>query len=1100
MEAPLDEFRSAVRTSVRKSLVSRQRYQLGWGKNPNNYNTGVLPIMFRLVLTVNDWRTSVRAYVFVGLAALCPVSTVVAVTPDGLSASDLAALQWRELGTAATSGRITRFAVHPDDVRMIYVATASGGLWKSTNAGTSWESIFTQQSSVSLGDVALAPSNPDIVWLGTGEQNSVRSSQFGDGVYRSDDAGKTWQHMGLEDSRHVGRILIHPENPDIVYVAALGSLWGSGEERGLYRTTDGGKTWTQLLKPSEYTGVVEVQMHPQNPNILFAATFQRERRMWSMVGGGDEGGLFRSDDGGDSWSAVGNGFPTGDVGRVGVTFCPSSPDTLYATAVGPDGGTFRSTDGGTSWERRNEKVQSHWYYGELVCDPQNAERLYVPMTPLLMSEDGGETFNNIAQTMVHGDHHTLWVNPEDPEHLMVGNDGGVYTSRDRGANWHWSSNLPVMQLYTVAVDMQEPFYHVYGGTQDNGSWEGPVATRFSDGISNADWTFISGGDGFYAVADPQDPSIMYSQSQYGVLYRTDRKSGEQRRIQPWQPQDGEFPPYRWNWSAPFVISPHDSKTLYFGANVVFRSKDRGTSWERISPDLTRQVSRDDLPLQGRVQPINAIDLHASTAMYGNTHSLAVSNLRRGLIAAGTDDGVIQVSRDDGKNWLRSDSFPGVPDMTKVGMLSWSSTDKGTLFAVFDGHKDNSFQPYVVRSDDFGMTWRNITADLPEFGSTRSITVHPRHGELVFVGTDFGVYFSRDGGGHWLPLGAGLPTNSVQGIVVHPRENDLVIGTHGRGFWVLDELSLLESLTPEVVAGHSFLAAPRPATQIRDVSRGRKQAGHSYWTAKNPPRGALIDYWIGDEGAGQAVTVEILDRRGKVLRQITEGTAERGAHRTVWDLRHPAPPSDSESAWRKPLGRFALAGDYQLRLSVGDRVHTQELTVRADPALTVTDRERRAREKTLALQAQMLSASYHAAKAADAAVEQTTALLAALDESGTKASLRAEAQAVADEASRLHIALRGEKLGTAQQETYLPLTDLTLRLYMTTESWSGLPSPEQQKLTQVALRDLHTVLGELQPFLADSLPALRSSADAQGVTWPADELPAVLPDNLFPASR
>jgi len=1049
---------------------------------------------------VNGWRRSARALMFAGFAALLPVQPVLAAVPDGLSDKDLSALQWREVGTAATSGRITRFAVHPDDVRVIYAATASGGLWKTDNAGTTWNAIFEHQSSVSMGDVALAPSNPEIVWVGTGEQNSIRSSQFGDGVYRSDDGGKTWQHMGLEGSRHVGRILIHPENPDIVYVAAMGSLWGPNPERGLYRTMDGGKTWSQLLRPSEYTGVVEVQMHPENPNILFAATFQRERRMWSMIGGGDEGGLFRSDDGGDTWARVGNGFPTGPVGRVGVTFCPSQPDTLYATAVAPDGGTFRSTDGGASWELRNAQIQSHWFYGELVCDPANPDRMYAPMTPLLQSEDAGATFKNIAQSMVHSDHHTLWVNPKDPEHLMTGNDGGIYVSRNGGQHWQWQSNLPVMQLYSVAVDLQEPFYHVYGGTQDNGSWGGPVGTRYADGISNEDWMFISGGDGFNAMADPTDPNILYSQSQYGVLYRTDRKSGEQRRIQPWQPQEGEFPPYRWNWSSPFVISPHDSKTLYFGANVVFRSKDRGNSWERISPDLTRQLSRDELPLQGRIQPADTIDLHSSTALYGNTHSLAVSTLRRGLIAAGTDDGLVQVSRDDGKTWQRSDTFPGVPDMMKVGMLTWSPTAEGTLFVAFDGHKDNTFRPYVVRSDDFGASWRNITSDLPEFGPSKSVAVHPRNGELVFVGTEFGVYVSRDGGGHWLPLRAGLPTNSVQGMVVHPRENDLVIGTHGRGFWVLDELSLLERLTPEVVAGHSFLAPPRRATQIRDVNRGRGAFGHSYWTAKNPPRGAIVDFWVGDSAVGQPVIVEALDSRGNVLRRIAETTAERGAQRVVWDLRHEAPPSDSASSWRKPRGRFVPAGNYQVRLSVGDQVHTQPLSVRMDPAVKVADRDRRSQETTLALQAQLLTAAYHAGKAVDASVQQVQALVAALDERSADAALRAQAQSVADEAKRLHIALNGEQLGIAQQETYLPLTDLALRLYMTTESSTGAPSPEQRDLTKVAHRDISKVLAELQPFLGATLPALRDSAGAAGVSWPADALPAALPANLIPAYR
>lgn len=1013
-----------------------------------------------------------------------------AAAPDGLTSKDLSALKWREVGTAATSGRITRFAVHPADSRVIYAATASGGLWKTVNGGTTWESIFENQSTVSMGDVTLDPNNPETVWVGTGEQNSVRSSQYGDGVYRSNNGGKTWQHMGLEASRHIGRILVHPKNADIIYVAALGSLWGPNEERGLYRSKDGGKTWKILLRPSKFTGVVDVQMHPENPDIIYASTFQRERRLWSMIGGGEEGGLWRSNDGGDTWSRVGNGFPTSAVGRVGMTFCPSDPATMYAAAVGPDGGTFRSTDGGQSWERRNAKVQTHWFYGELVCDPTNTERVYLPLTPLLRSEDGGKTFVNIIEGQVHGDNHTLWINPKDADHLMVGNDGGVYISRDRGKRWSWQANLPLMQLYSVSADMQEPFYNVYGGTQDNGSWSGPTGTRFDDGIANEDWTFLSSGDGFYAAADPTDPNIVYSQSQYGVLYRSNRKSQTQKQIQPWQPQQGEFPAYRWNWSAPLVISPHDPKTLYFGANVVFRSRDRGDNWERISPDLTRQLSRDDLPLQGKVQPPSAIDLHASTALYGNVHALTESSLRRGLLVAGTDDGLIQVSRDDGRTWKKTAKFPGVPDMMKVAMVAWSSTREGTLFAVFDGHQDNDFRPHAVRSDDFGVTWKNITADLPAFGPTKSIVTHPRNGELLFAGTDFGVYFSRDGGGHWLALRSGLPTNSVQGILVHPRENDLVIGTHGRGFWVLDQLNLIEALTPEVVSGHSYLPALRRATQVRDVERGRDNFGHSYFTTKNPPRGAIIDYWIGDPAVGQPVKIEVFDSSGTMIREIAGSKAARGAQRLVWDLRFEPPPGDSESSWRKLHGRFVVPGVYQVRLTVGDKVQTRPLEVRLDPGVTISDADRARLEALLARQAQLVKATYAAGKPVSASVEQTAALLKALEAANADRALVAQARAAADEAMRLNVILNGKDVGLAQQETFLPLAELARRLYSTTQDYTGAPDAAQIKLTDVAAVDVQALYRDLEPLVSDRLPALKAAAAKAGVAWPVDSLPSL----------
>ena len=1015
-----------------------------------------------------------------------------AAAPDGLVAEDLTALQWREVGTAMSSGRVTRFAVHPTDQRIIYTASASGGLWKTVNAGTTWTPVFEKAATISMGEVTLDPNDPNTVWIGTGEQNNVRSSQFGNGVYRSRDGGTTWEHMGLKESRHIGRILVHPKDSNTVFVAALGSLWGPNEERGLYRTRDGGKTWTRLLRPSKFTGVVDVAMHPANPNILYAATFQRERRQWSMIGGGEEGGLWRSTDGGDTWARVGNGFPTTAVGRVGVTFCAGNPDMMYATAVGPDGGTFQSKDGGNSWARRNTEVQSHWYYGELFCDPRNAERVYIPTTPLSRSDDGGKSFTNILPTQVHGDNHTMWINPKDSDHLLLGNDGGMYTSRDGGKRWIWQSNLPLMQLYTVAADMQEPFYHVYGGTQDNGSWGGPIGTRFDDGIANEDFSFLSSGDGFYAVADPTDADIIYSQSQYGGLVRTNRKSQAQKRIQPWQPQKGEFPAYRWNWSAPFVISPHDPKTLYFGANVLFRSRDRGDTWERISPDLTRQLSRDNLPLQGKIQPANTIDLHSSTALYGNLHSIAVSTMRPGLLAVGSDDGLIQVSRDDGRTWTKSATFPGVANQKKVGMVTWSPTQEGTLYAVFDGHQDNDFAPHAVRSDDYGVTWRNITADLPAFGPTKSITAHPKNGELLFVGTDFGVYFSRDGGGNWLPLRSGLPTNSVQGIIVHPRENDLVIGTHGRGFWVLDQLNLVEKLTPEVVASHSYLAPPRRATQIRDVGRGRKNTGHMYYTTKNPPRGAIIDYWIGTPGVGQPVSIDVLDGSGNVVRTLTQAAAKRGAQRAVWDLRFEAPPNASTSPYRRMPGRFVTPGTYQVKLTVGDKVHTQTLDVRLDPGISIAAADSAALENLLASQTRLVAATYHANKTVGDSLTQTMAVVKALKDAKADRKLIARAEAAMKEADRLNVVLNGREEGIAQQETFLPLADLTQRLYTATQEYTAAPDPAQRQLTQVAQGDVQTLYKDLTAFVSVQLPALQAAATGAGVAWPAPTLPQLPP--------
>lgn len=1012
---------------------------------------------------------------------------------------DLSALAWRELGPAVTSGRIVAFAVHPLDRDVIYAGSASGGAWKTTDAGTTWEPVFDDQRTVSLGAIALDPNDPEVVWVGTGEQNSVRSSSFGDGVYRSDDGGSSWRHMGLTSSRHIGRILVHPGNSDVVYVAAMGSLWGPGGERGLYRTRDGGASWERILEVDRYTGVVEVRMDPRDPDVLFAATFQRERRQWSMVGGGAGSALHRSDDGGDSWTRVRGGFPQEPLGRIGIAICPGAPEIMYASAVGPTGGIFRSDDGGRSWTRRNADLQSHWFYGELVCDPVEPERLYLPMTPLYVSEDGGRTFRNLVRSDVHVDHHVLWVNPDDPEHLMVGNDGGVYTSHDRGESWRWHPNLPVMQLYTAGFDMQEPFYHVYGGTQDNGSWGGPVGTRYRDGVSNADWSFTVGGDGFFSRVDPTDADIVYAESQYGVLQRVDRATGERRRIQPWQPQDPDVPAWRWNWSAPLEISPHDPATLYFAANVVFRSRDRGDSWTVISPDLTRGLSRDSLPLQGRRQPSDAIDLHASTALYGNVATLALSPLAEGVVAAGTDDGLVQVSRDDGASWQRSATFPGVPEMMKVSGLAWSSTAAGTLYAVFDGHKDDDFRPHVVRSDDYGESWRNVTANLPAFGPTRSVAVHPRNGDLVFVGTEFGAFVSLNGGGSWMRLGTGLPTVAVHAIAVHPRENDIILGTHGRGFWILDDAGLLEALAALPAGTDAVLARPRAATLIRDANRGRGSVGDTRWTADNPPRGAILDAWFADSVSGRAVRLEILDESGTMIRGVTDTTAAPGSFRWVWDLRHAPPTGPDGRELRGVQGRFVLPGTYRVRMQVGDDALTRTLEVRRDPALAPTADEAVRRDAVVALQTRLLQAAAWLEGALDGLSARLAEAAATVDAAGGQApsGLRTELAAIRDQAGSLLVRFRGPGGGgLAQQETVLPLTSLLRRLRGTTEDWSGPPTADQERLTRRAHLEMWRLAAEVRALVDDSLPGLQADLASAGLEWQAGPGPQ-LPDDLLP---
>ena len=1016
------------------------------------------------------------------VAALGGVADAVAAqnTARGLAPEALQGLRWRHIGPAISSGRIADIDVDRRDPHVIYLATASGGAWKTLNNGTTWEPIFDAGNTGSLGAIAVSPSHPNIVWIGTGEANSVRSSSYGDGVYRSENGGKSWRHMGLEPTRHVGRILIDPDDPDIVYVAGLGSLWGPNEERGLFKTADGGATWERILYVSEHTGVVDVAMDPRNPEVLYASSFQRERRMWSMLGGGPEAGIFKSRDGGRSWEELGHGLPAGNMGRIGLSICADRPDTLYAAIVAPDGGIFRSDDAGASWERRNADVQSHWYYGQIYCDPSETERLYVPMTRFHVSEDGGRTFStDLARRRVHGDHHTLWINPADPDHLVLGNDGGVYISYDRGLSWQFQGNVPVTQFYTVAVDMQEPFYTVYGGTQDNQTWGGPSGTRYSDGIANEDWYVTTGGDGFYTQIDPTDPSIVYSESQYGVLSRFDTRTGERRRIQPWQPQDGS-PAYRWNWSAPLQISPHDPATLYFVANVLFKSTDRGNSWSVISPDLSRGIDRAELPLQGVVQPPDAIDLHASTALYGNISTLSVSPLRAGQVAVGTDDGLIQVTRDDGGSWQRSDRFPGVPEMVKVSWVSWSAHAEGKLYATFDAHKDNLLGPFVVKSDDHGATWVDITGNLPELGSSRVIAEHPANAELLFVGTETGVFVSLSGGGDWMPLRDNLPTVPVHGLLVHPRANDLVIGTHGRGFWIIDDISILDELTLEARASGLHLARTRPAYQLHEFNRGRGAQGDSFFAAENPPRGAIISYWLASKA--DSVVIEILDGDGSTLRRLPIGDSGPGIHRVVWDLRHPSPYEVDQG--QAPRGHFVLPGRYRVRLSVDGEQRTVPVEVRGDPAIEIDAVDRRRLHDILTRQSEMVGVSSAALTTARELAERLAAARRALEEMPTAAAeLLSDTGALAEDVRGLLVRLRGPgQGGIAQQEAGLPLDTLVRRLYSTTEAWTGLPTADQEHLTGWAQGELQDVVDRLNELAGPRFSELGRRLQATGVRW------------------
>jgi photosystem II stability/assembly factor-like uncharacterized protein len=880
-----------------------------------------------------------------------------AKTEQESKAFPLASLKFRSLGPALMSGRIVGLAVHPQDRSRYYVAVASGGVWKTDNAGVSWTPIFDNEGSYSIGCVVLDPKNPNTVWVGTGENNSQRSVGYGDGVYKSLDGGKSWTNVGLKNSEHIGKILIDAQHSDTVYVAAQGPLWAAGGDRGLFKTTEGGKSWTKILNVSENTGITDVVQDPTNPDILLAAAYQRRRHVYTLVNGGPESALYRSTDAGKTWTKLKAGLPTAELGRIGLALAPSDPQTIYASIEAADkqGGIFRSSNGGISWEKRNPYDQQAQYYAHLVVDPANKDRIYAMNVFIQVSDDGGKTLRSLGERWKHVDNHTIWIDPHHPSYCLVGCDGGLYESYDRAAHWRHISNLPVTQFYDLACEqIDSPFYKVYGGTQDNNTLGGPVRSLSGHGITNADWQIIVGGDGFQCRVDPKDPNIVYAESQYGGLVRFDWRTGQRVGIQP-QPKKDE-PPFRWNWDSPILISPHNHTRIYFAANKVFRSDDRGDNWTAVSPDLSRQLDRDKFPVMGKIQPPEAVSKHVSTSLFGNITTLSESPKKEGLLYAGTDDGLIQVTEDGGKNWRKIEKFPNVPNMTFVARVVASQHDANTVFAVMENHKNGDFAPYVLKSADLGNTWTSIAGDLPPRGSTLAFVEDPADPKLLFVGTEFGLFVSKDGGGKWHRLKTGLPTIAVKDLCIQQPMNDLLVATFGRGFYVLDDYSALRTATAEDLSQPSKLFPVRDGFLYMPTyqygGRGKAFLGEAFYTAENPPFGASLTYHLKEalptkkqqrkeqakkkpssypkleelraeaEEEEPGIILTISDAQGQPVR-VLSGPSAAGLHRVMWDLRLPAVnlprpipagEADEDIFGPPPGGPFVAPGRYQVQLA------------------------------------------------------------------------------------------------------------------------------------------------------------------------------------------
>jgi photosystem II stability/assembly factor-like uncharacterized protein len=774
--------------------------------------------------------------------------------PGAMDSDTFSGLQFRSIGPGVASGRVISLAVNPRNKNEYYVGVASGGVWKTVNSGTTWTPVFDGEGSYSIGWVTLDPNDPTVVWVGTGESNSQRSVGYGDGIYRSDDGGKSWKNMGLKKSEHIGRIAIDPRDSKVVYVAAEGPLWGSGGDRGLYKSIDGGKTWKSALTISENTGVVDVTLDPANPDIIYAAAYQRRRHVFTLIDGGPESAIYRSTDAGATWNKLKSGLPSVDLGRIGLSISPADPNVVYATIEAADekGGVFRSLDKGATWERRNEFNSGAMYYGQIIADPKNVDRIIVMSVQLRESLDGGKTLHTINEKYHHGDNHAIWIDPDNTRHCILGSDGGVYESFDGFATWLYKVNLPTLQFYDVAVDNAAPFYNVYGGTQDYFSWGGPSRTRSAHGIVNSDWYTVTGGDGFHAAVDPEDPNTVYAESQYGVLVRYDRKTGEELLIQP-QPGKGE-PPLRWNWDSPLIVSPHSHTRLYFAANKLFRSDDRGDTWRAVSADLSRQIDRNKLPVMGKVWGPDAVAKNQSTSFYGNIVALSESPVKEGLIYVGTDDGLIQVTQDGGATWTKYDKFTGVPAMAYVSRLAASRFDANTVYATFENHKYSDFKPYVMKSTDAGKSWASITGNLPENGPALAFAEDTVDPNLLFVGTEFGAFFTRDDNKpdakKWIQMKGGLPTIAIKDIVIQKRENDLVLATFGRGFYILDDINPLRKSSSETLQQAAATFPVKDALMYIERrplgGPGKGYQGDAYFAAPNPPFGATLTYYLKDK--------------------------------------------------------------------------------------------------------------------------------------------------------------------------------------------------------------------------------------------------------------
>lgn len=1054
-----------------------------------------------------------------------------------ISKSTFSGLKFRSIGPAFTSGRISDFAVNPNNFSEYYVATSSGHLWKTVNAGITWSAI-ADTLPYSLGVVVMDPNNSNVVWVGSGENNHQRALGYGNGVYKSTDGGQSWNFMGLKDSRQIGGIVINPKNSDIVYVAAEGSAWGSGGDRGLYKTIDGGKTWIKSLYISEDTGINNVVMDPRDPNVLYATSEQRRRHIFTKIGGGPESAVYKSVDGGTTWNKIMKGLPSSDIGGMGIAISPVNPDVLYLIVQAAENGSgfYRTVNRGASWEKMSDHHESGQYYNEIFCDPVNVDKVYSVETYSHVTEDAGKTWRRISNNQRHVDDHAMWINPNNTNHFLIGGDGGVYETFDSGIHFDFKENLPVTQFYRVNVDNAEPFYNIYGGTQDNNSFGGPSQTINADGIVNSDWYVTNGGDGFWTAIDPNDPNIVYAESQYGGMVRYDKKSREAVDIRP-EPGKGEKT-YKWYWDTPLIISPHSPTRLYTAAERVFRSDDRGDSWTVISDDLSTQTDRNSFPVMGKYWSIDAVAKDVSTSLFGLVVAFAESPIKENLLFAGTDDGLLQIS-EDAKSWQKVSEFPGVPKFTLVSDILPDKFDASTVYITFNNHKRDDFKPYVLKSIDKGKTWKSIAANLPIDGAVNTIEQDFINPNLLFVGTEWGFYFSIDGGEKWINLQNGLPKVKICDIAIQKRENDLVLASFGRGFFVLDNYSPLREISREAAEKEFHLFTIKDASQFI-FEGGRYGQGSTYYKAPNPEYGATLTYYLKEvpktlkaerkekekelfktgKPIPQPSTDELLaeenekppylifsikDSDGYVVKKITQ-KASAGINRIAWDLRYeshmPVSVKDNkfDPSAKQNSGFLAMPGKYSVDISLISRGTEKVLASGAEfivkslnnTTLPAANREEYVNYHRKA--AELARTIIGAGRLTDELIIKFETIKQTINNAPlANFDLLSRTEKISDELRDIKFKFSGPPQKASAEETppTTPSYNSRLSTLLYTQSRSTSNVTKNQKVAYEVLREeIQPVLDNLKKIKENDLKAIETELEKINAPWTPGRLPQV----------